>query len=237
METLGLLAGGVAHDFNNLLQPIIGLSDLLAERFEKGSEEHAYLTVIADAARSSKDLVSQILAFSRFGHTCKSVQDFAGIVGDALKLIRSTLSITTTLDLNISSESVPVYCNSSQIQQVLFNLCLNAEQAMPDCAAVAVNLEFRDFDGYECFDGANLVGRYARLAISDNGRGMDAETLSQIFKPLFTTKRNGQGAGIGLSTVARIVRCHGGAMHVSTGIGKGSTFEVYLPVSEENLEK
>lgn len=232
MEMLGVLAGGVAHDFNNLLQPIISLSDLLAERFEKGSQEHSYLTVIADAARSSRELVTQILAFSRLGHTCKSVHDFAAIIDDALKLVRSALSISTSINLNTCSESVPVYCDSSQIQQVLINLCLNAEQASPDGGAVQVTLDFREFDDYECFDGAQLIGRYARLAISDSGSGMDAATLSHIFEPSFTTRRDGRGAGFGLSTVSRIVRCHGGGIDVFTQSGKGSTFEVYLPTSE-----
>ncbi len=237
MVTLGLLAGGVAHDLNNILQPIIGFSDLLLEKFEVGSEEYIYLTTIAESAHRAKDLVSQIIAFSRRSQTDKGVHDVVQVVDEVIKLVRSALPASITLKENLSRESMPVFCDSSQIHQVLMNLCVNARQAIPDTGVIEIAVETTELENFQCIDGTKLFGSHVRLAVTDSGGGMDRETLSRIFNPLFTTKEAGKGTGFGLSTVFEIVQAHGGGITVCTEPGTGTTFEVLLPRSACNIEK
>ena len=237
MEALGTLAGGIAHDFNNILYPIMGFSDLLLGKFEAGSEEYLYLTYIAESAHRAKDLVSQILIFSRRSQTPKSVCDLVPVAQEVVKLMRSTLPITIAIEEKVSEAAAAVFCDSSQMHQVLVNLCVNAGQAISGIGKIKIGLETVEFEGFECFDGAKLFGRHVRLAVTDSGIGMDKETLSQIFDPFFTTKAVGEGTGLGLSTVFGIVQNHGGGIAVSSEPGKGTTFEVFLPLAEGKIEK
>jgi len=231
MEALGTLAGGIAHDFNNILHPIIGFSDLLLEKLEAGSEEYFYLSHIADSAHRAKELVSQILIFSRRSQTAKSVCDLVPVAKEVIKLVRSTLPITIAIEEKLSKAILPVICDSSQIHQVLMNLCVNAGQAISGIGKIKIALETKELEGFECFDG------HVGLAVTDSGVGMNKETLSQIFDPFFTTKEVGEGTGLGLSTVFGIVQDHGGGIVVSSEPDKGTTFEVFLPLAESKIEK
>ena len=237
MEALGTLAGGIAHDFNNILYPIIGFSDLLLEKMEASSEEYLYLTHIAGSARRAKDLVSQILLFSRHSQTAKSVCDLVPVAKEVIKLMRSTLPKTISIKEEVSKNQATVFCDPSQIHQVLLNLCVNAGQAISGIGEIKTALETLEFEGFECFDGKKLFGKYVRLAVSDSGVGMDEETRSQIFDPFFTTREVGKGTGLGLSTVFGIIQNHGGGIAVSSEPGKGATFEIFLPLAEGNIEK
>ena len=237
MEALGTLAGGIAHDFNNILAPILGYSELLLGNAKFPSEEHAYLSTIFKNAERAKDLVSQILLFSRRGQTEKKVSDLRPIVRDVLWFARSTLPKTVFIKDEISAASTPVICDPSQMHQVLVNLCVNAGQAIPDIGEIKVTLENVELESVECVDGVKLSGRLVRFAITDNGMGMDPETLSHIFEPFFTTKAVGKGTGLGLSTVFGIIRDHDGGISVSSEPGKGTTFEILLPAAKDKIEE
>ena len=237
MEALGTMAGGIAHDFNNILMPIIGFTDLLLENLEAESEEYSYLTTIAESAHRGAKLVSHILLFSRNSRTEKRVCDIVPVSKEVIKLMRSTLPITIAIEEKVSKDQAPVFCDPSQMHQVILNLCVNAGQAISGIGKIKIDLNTLDLNGFECFDGTKLFGRHVRLAVTDSGVGMNKETLSQIFDPFFTTKEVGKGTGLGLSTVFGIVHDHKGGIAVSSEPGKGTTFEVFLPFAESNIEK
>ncbi len=237
MEALGTLSGGIAHDFNNNLYPIFIYANLLLEKFEADSEEYTDLTEIISAAHRAKDLVSQILVFGRRSDNIKSVCDLVPVAEEAMKLVRAAVPATITIEEKMPSDSVPVFCDSSQIYQVLVNICTNAAQAISDHGKIEIALEATEIEGIECFDGTRLRGSHARLAVTDSGVGMDKGTLSKIFDPFFTTRKVGQGTGLGLSTAFGIVHAHGGGITVSSRPHKGTTFEIFLPLADGIIEK
>ena len=156
MEALGTLAGGIAHDFNNILYPIIGFSELLLERFEAGSEEYSHLSTIVNTAHRAKDLVSQILIFSRQSPATKKVSDLSTVANEVVKMLRSTLPQTVTTRKKISVSLAPVFCDPSQMHQVILNLCVNAGQAITEIGKIIIELGTKKLDGFECFDGTKL---------------------------------------------------------------------------------
>jgi PAS domain S-box-containing protein len=237
MEALGTLSGGIAHDFNNILYPIFIYTNLLLEKFDADSEEYADLKEITSAARRAKDLVSQVLMFSRHGEDVKHVCDLVPVVNEAMKLLRSALPANITIKKKIPDGIVPVFCNSSQLYQVLVNICTNAGQAILGSGKVEITLDSSEVAGIVCFDGTEIHGNYCRLTVTDSGVGMDDETQAKIFDPFFTTREAGQGTGLGLSTVFGIVQDHEGGIKVSSEADKGTTFEVFLPLAEEPVEK
>jgi PAS domain S-box-containing protein len=237
MEALGTLSGGIAHDFNNILYPIFIYTNLLLEKFDADSEEHADLIEITSAAQRAKDLVSQVLMFSRHGQDVKDVRDLVPIVNEAMKLLRSGLPASITIKKKIPDGIVPVFCDSSQIYQVLVNICTNAGQAIAGSGKIEITLDSIEVANTVCFDGTEIHGDYCRLTVSDSGVGMDAETQEKIFEPFFTTREVGQGTGLGLSTVYGIVQDHEGGIRVSSKPDKGTTFEVFLPLAEEPVAK
>lgn len=232
MEALGTLAGGIAHDFNNILMPILGFCELLMKKFDPEKEGHGYLATIFGSAQRATDLVSQILLYSRRGQTAKRDCELGSFAKEVTKLVRSTLPKSISVTSRVSADLAPVFCDPSQIHQVLLNLCVNAGQAMSDVGKLRITAGNVELDGFECFAGTILSGYYVRLAVSDSGVGMDVETLSQIFDPFFTTKEVGVGTGLGLSTVFGIVRDHNGGITVSSKLGEGSTFAVFLPAAK-----
>ncbi|MEE8395280.1 MAG: ATP-binding protein, partial [bacterium] len=231
MEALGTLAGGIAHDFNNILSPILGFSELLMAKAENPGQFHSYATEIFGSAQRAKELVAQILLFGRRALTEKNVTNLSPLVRDVVKFARSTLPKTISLQEEISTAEAHVFCDASQIHQVLLNLCVNVGQAIRGIGEIHVALGTVELDGFECFTGKLLSGKYVRIAVTDNGVGIDPETLGHIFEPFFTTKGVGEGTGLGLSTVFGIVADHGGGFGVSTELGKGTTFEVFLPLA------
>ncbi len=240
MEAVGTLAGGVAHDFNNMLTPILGFTELSMVQLPEGDKMRKGLVEVKKAAMRAKNLVQQILTFSRQQDqelVCVSLEP---IVKESLRLLRS--SLPTTIEFREKIESTgSVMADPTQIQQVLINLCTNAAHAMEDHGGVLeVQLgEITVNVGDPLVDQHLRAGRYVRLVVADNGGGMDPATKERIFEPYFTTKEQGKGTGIGLALVHGIVKGHGGRVSVYSEKGQGSTFHVYLPVSlgEDSFEE
>jgi PAS domain S-box-containing protein len=236
MEALGTLSGGIAHDFNNILYPIFIYANLLLEKFDADSEEYTDLKEITSAAQRAKDLVSQILMFSRRSDGVKHVCDLVPVINEAMKLMRAALPANITIEEKIPDGIVPVFCDSTQMYQVVVDICTNAGQAILGRGKVEIALDSSEVAGIVCFDGTKIHGNYCRLTVTDSGVGMDDETQAKIFDPFFTTREVGQGTGLGLSTVFGIVQDHEGGIKVSSEADKGTTFEVFLPLAEGPVE-
>jgi PAS domain S-box-containing protein len=231
MESLGTLAGGIAHDFNNILGAILGNTALARE--ELGEHHPALVNIdeIHKAGLRARDLVRQILAFSRNQPQELCIQSLEPIVEETHKLLHATLPARVVLDVAMCSEPLFVRADATQVQQVLMNLCTNAWHALPDgVGRIGVGLDavMLDAEGAAALGGL-APGRYAHLWVSDTGIGMDAATRARIFEPFFTTKPVGQGTGLGLSVVHGIVTAHAGGISVDSRPGDGSTFHLYLP--------
>jgi len=237
MDALGILSGGIAHDFNNILYPIFIYANLLLEKYDPDSEEYTDLKEITSAAQRAKDLVSQVLLFSRRSEGVKHVCDLVRIVNEAVKLVRAALPANVKIEKKTPDGIVPALCDSSQLYQVLVNICTNAGQAILGSGKITIALDSLEVAGLVCFDGTEIHGNYCRLTVTDNGVGMDEKTQAQIFDPFFTTREPGQGTGLGLSTVFGIVQDHKGGIEVSSEAEKGTTFEVFLPLAEGPVEK
>ncbi len=231
MESLGSLAGGIAHDFNNILFPIIGMSELLLEDIRPGSQAYGNVEHILRAATRGSELVKQILAFSRqTDHQRKPIR-IQKIVKEALEFMRSTLPANVRLEPDIQSDCGPVMADATQVHQIAMNLITNAIHAMEQTNGdIIVRLKEAAI-GPEDFPGADLEpGSYAHLSVSDTGCGIDPAIINKIFEPYFTTKKQGKGTGLGLSVVYGIVKEHKGEIKVYSEIGRGATFNVYLPL-------
>jgi signal transduction histidine kinase len=216
LEALGTLAGGVAHDLNNTLVPILALTKLTANRLPAESRERSNLVTVMEACERARSLVQRILAFSRKQNSEKRAFDLAATVREALRMLRASLPATVQIVERVAN--VPnFFGDSSQLHQVVVNLVTNAAQAI-GTAMGTITVELRqDRDAGLC------------LAVSDTGCGMDEATAARIFEPFFTTKDVGQGTGLGLSLVHGIVSSHGGRIKVTSRVGEGTSFEVYLP--------
>jgi len=237
MEAIGTLAGGIAHDFNNILQPILMFASLLRLEISAASKGASYIEHIDRSALRAKDLVAKILQYSRQGEPSLTAIELGAVAEEVLGLMHSTLAKSVTLELTTTDDLSLVLCDPSQIHQVLLNLCINASHAIKGQGEVRIDLSNVELEGVTCVTGKSLVGKYLRVAITDTGAGMDGETRQRIFDPFFTTKGIGQGTGMGLSSALGIVQSFGGGIVVSTELGKGSTFEVYLPVFEGEPEE
>ena len=237
MEAIGTLAGGIAHDFNNILAALIGYTELSLEEAEEGSSLHENLKEILVAGNRAKDLVRQILAFSRQAEHKSSPVKVGLIVKEALKLLRASLPTTIGIHEDIQTDSA-VLADPTQLHQVLMNLCANAGQAMEekggtlDVSLVDVALD-SDFTAQH---PGIIPGPYVRLTVSDTGHGMAPDVLGKIFDPYFSTKEPGEGTGLGLSLVHGIVKSCDGTITAHSEPEKGSTFNVYLPVIEREAE-
>jgi len=232
MEAMGILAGGIAHDFNNIIATIMG-NTMLAKTDLQARPEDTLVSLeeIDKAAQRAKDLVQQILIFSRKGGQTLTVQPVRPPVEEAIKLLRST--IPAGVEFVVTYAETPLYASvdSTQIGQVLINLCANACHAMKDSAGrIEIELAEVWLDHTAAQISPNLhLGQYVRMSVRDNGSGMDEATRARVFEPFFTTKGVGVGTGLGLSVVHGIVRTHQGAITVESAPGKGTTFAVYLP--------
>lgn len=234
LEALGTLAGGIAHDFNNLLTPIIGYSDMLRTRFADGSSEAESLGEVMNAANRAKDLVNQILTISRQTEHELIPVKIRLIVKEVLKLLRSTIPKSIEIKENIN-ESGSVLADPTQIHQIVMNLGTNAYHAMrQDGGVLSVSLSSVDISREDQKVGSlDLIpGAYLQLVISDTGCGMDQATVKRIFEPYFTTKKIGEGTGLGLAVVHGIVKSHKGHISVYSEAGVGTSFNIYLPCFE-----
>jgi len=233
MEAIGTLAGGVAHDFNNLLAAILG--NLALAREDVGPEHLAQesLGEINRAAIRARQLVQQILAFSRRQTQQLVHQPLAPLVEEALTLLRSLLPAGVRLTTRFGGGELPVLADATQVQQVLMNLCTNAWQALDGRSGeVTVALRSVRLDAARALQtGGISSGLYACLSVADNGPGMDADTQRRVFEPFFTTKPPGAGTGLGLAVVHGIVKAHNGTIAISSQPGEGARFDVYLPLA------
>jgi len=232
MESLGTLAGGIAHDFNNILAAILGYAELARLECPVDSKSKQYVSQISQAGRRAKDLVQQILTFSRQGPSEKGPLDMSLVIEEALKLIKATLPTNIEIRENILSDLASVFADESQIHQIVMNLCTNAHHAMKntggtlDVSLRTVAIQEQDAQNYS----GMAPGNYLRLSIADTGPGIAPNMIDRIFEPYFTTKPTGEGTGLGLSTVHGIVKSHGGSIKVYSESGVGTTFHIFLPV-------
>ena len=234
MESLGTLAGGIAHDFNNILGVILGNAVLACAEVGIDSTSLPYLSEIQKAALRARNLVRQILTFSRGQPPELVTQPLRPIVEETHRMLRSMLPARVELDFTLTDATLHVHADATQIQQVLMNLCTNAWQALEDgIGRVGIGLEAVELDDGACQRLGGLTrGAYAHLWVSDTGLGMDAATRERIFEPFFTTKPVGQGTGLGLAVVHGIVAGHQGAVNVESEPGRGSVFHLHFPVFE-----
>ncbi len=228
MEAVGRLAGGIAHDFNNLLTAIIGYSGKLSQHFPPEDPTHRFAQVIKEDAERAAVMVRQLLSFSRKQTLRTQTFELNAIVTDLRSLLERTLPKGTTITFDLSPEMCWVKAAPGQIDQMLMNLMLNAGDALRENGTVRIETAVTVIEA----GGTNAVkpGRYVRLRISDDGRGMDETTKANLFEPFFTTKEVGRGIGLGLSIVYGVVTQNGGRIHVESAPGKGTTFEILLPL-------
>lgn len=233
IESLGRLAGGVAHDYNNMLSVIIGNVELAKIRVERSDPVEENLEQILQAAIRSSDITRQLLAFARKQIVNPKVLDLNASVEGMLKMLRNLLG--ENLDLSWQPKGLwPVKMDPSQLDQILANLCINARDAIADVGKMTIETDTVSFDEEYCKDHPGFIpGDFVLLAVSDNGCGMDKETLDNIFEPFFTTKQTGEGTGLGMATVYGIVKQSSGFINVYSEPGQGTTFHIYLPRCEE----
>jgi len=230
MEAVGHLAGGIAHDFNNILGAIMGYTDLCFESVSPSSELAEYLDVIRISTGRARDLVRQILTFSRQNEDEKVIQYLKPIVKEVVLLMRASLPSSIEINSSFERDKLPVLANATQIHEILMNLCTNAAHAMAEKGALGVSFKNKTVkESFQGVIGTILPGNYAVMTISDTGCGIPPGQLTQIFEPFYTTKPLGEGTGMGLSVVFGIVQGHGGDMTVQSIPNEGTTFTVYLP--------
>lgn len=237
MESIGTLAGGIAHDFNNILFPILGYTEMLLDDLPEDALFRESLNVIYTGALRARDLVQQILAFSRQGNNELRLMKMQFIIKEALKLIRSTIPTTISITQNLQADCRPVKADPTQIHQIVMNLTTNAYHAMEENGGeLNVTLKEIEVGDYDLINPDMIPGLYACLIVADTGMGINKEVMNRIFDPFFTTKKNGKGTGMGLSVVHGIVKGMNGKIQVYSKPGKGCEFHVYLPVVGSVLE-
>jgi two-component system, cell cycle sensor histidine kinase and response regulator CckA len=235
MEAVGQLAGGIAHDFNNILGAILGFGTMLAEDLPQATQQHGFARRIVSASERARDLVRQILAFSRPTGVEREAQDVGQVVRDTADLLRG--SLPSSMDLRIEAESgLVAQLNAGQMGQVLLNLCLNAKDAAPgELGKITITVDAvvpRDRQARDAVIWSGAVDPtqpYVRLAVSDAGAGMPPDVLKRMFDPFFTTKPRGRGTGLGLAVVHGVLRNHDGACRVTSEPDAGTTIEIFLP--------
>ena len=233
MEAIGTLAGGIAHDFNNILQSLLGFAYLAKKEVPEGSLAHSCLTEVLEAGERAQDLIARILAFSRKTDQELKPIKLQPVIKETIKLIRGTLPSTIEVRYRIDDICGPIMGDPARIHQIIMNLCTNSFHAMRETGGILeLTLESFLYDGAEEIRGLSGLSRgaYVKLSISDTGCGMDAGTSSRIFEPYFTTKKNGEGTGLGLAVVHGIVKELNGGIQVQSTIGVGTCFTIWLPV-------
>jgi PAS domain S-box-containing protein len=230
MEAVGRLAGGIAHDFNNLMQAILGYSNLLDRRLQPGDPNHETVEHIQKSLAHATSLTRQLLAFSRKQVLKPKVLSLNKVVGEMNHLLQRVLGETIHLKIDMA-EPVPwIRADPGQVEQMILNLAINARDAMTQGGTLGIQTAIVNLTEAKAFSSGQLpAGSYAKLSISDTGTGMSLEVQAHLFEPFFTTKENGKGTGLGLSNVYGIVKQSDGDIAVTTAVGCGTTFDIYLP--------
>ncbi len=233
MEAIGRLAGGVAHDFNNILQVIMGYSSLALMGTDSESEVFEYISNIADSGEKARSLVRQLLLFARKEKFRPAFFALNEMAANMIRLFKRIMGDNIFIEFKPDPDLHNVYADSGQIEQVLMNLCINAKDVMVNGGKILVKT--KNIELTESWVGADNTipkGNYVIIAVSDTGPGIPSEHMSKIFEPFFTTKERSRGTGLGLATVYSIIKQHGGYVDVASIEGKGTTFQIYLPVAE-----
>ncbi|HUH86219.1 MAG TPA: ATP-binding protein, partial [Stellaceae bacterium] len=236
LEALGTLAGGVAHDLNNTLVPVVALAKLAMKRLPEDSRDYSNMATVLRAGERARDLVRQILAFSRKEVPTRQLVDLAALLRESLRMVRASIQSTITFEEAIE-DVPPVAGDPSQLHQIVINLVVNAAQAI-GAAMGTITVRLALDPAMRLAETADGPRRPAvRLTVRDTGCGMEEATMRRIFEPFFTTKPVGEGTGLGLSVVHGIVAQHGGRMAVDSRLGEGTVFDVYLPAAAEEADR
>jgi PAS domain S-box-containing protein len=236
METVGQLAGGVAHDFNNLLTPILGYSELILLELSEEDPKYKEIKVIREAAQKAKHLTQQLLSFSRKQVLEMQPVDLNQVITGFEKILKRTIREDTEILFNLQPGLHSILGDISQIGQILMNLSVNAQDALPNGGTIMIetsNILVDDL--YAQLNPDVTEGDYVKLELTDNGMGMSDEVRKHIFEPFFTTKDEGKGTGLGLATVYGIVKQHNGYIEVYSETGHGTTFKIYFPVIDAKV--
>lgn len=237
LESLGVLAGGIAHDFNNCLASIIGFAELSMDKNEEREDCSDDLNEIITAGVRARDLVQQILTFSQKIPLKKEVVFVKEIVEKAVKILRASLSASIKIEKILPEEDIALTLNASQLYQVVMNIGTNAAQAMSEKGGViTVKVERINLDQLDENVKSLEYREYMKLSIADTGRGMSPDIVERIFDPYFTTKKDGAGSGLGLSVVHGIVKSFHGEILVDTNFDVGTTFDIYLPITNDKTQ-
>jgi PAS domain S-box-containing protein len=233
MEAIGTLTGGIAHDFNNILGIILGNIELALEDLPEWNPARLNLEEIRIASLRAKDVVRHLLSFARKTKLEKKPTNIIPIVKESLKLLRSSIPTSIDIRLNIPEDVDTILADPAQINQVLINLCTNADHAMPDGGVMTVTLKNIELDEKFAVEfPESTPGRYVKLTVTDTGHGISQEDIGRIYDPYFTTKEVGRGTGMGLAVVHGIVKGHNGFINVKSELGRGTTFSIFFPSVE-----
>jgi len=238
MESIGTLAGGIAHDFNNILGGILGYASFIKMKMQKNDPFYKYINVMERSAERAAELTSQLLAFSRGGNYKLEPVDLNEVVEETLAIVERTFDKSIEIRKELSGDLPPVEADSTQLQQAVMNLCVNARDAMPAGGLLTIKTDEAHLDNNSfSFQAAGAEGDFLKLTVSDNGCGMDSETLEKIYEPFFTTKEKGKGTGLGMSMVYGVIKSHGGFISADSSPGAGTTFHIFLPVSKKKYQR
>jgi signal transduction histidine kinase len=233
MEAVGILAGGVAHDFNNLLTVILGNSELALAQVQADQPLHKEMSTIQRAARRGATLTRQLLAFSRRQVLQQQPLDVNQRVQALSDMLSRLIGVDISLQLDLAPHLAPVSADAVALDQVLMNLVLNARDAMPQGGTLRVaTAQFTADGAYLLSHPAAHAGEYVHITVADTGMGMTREAQQHLFEPFFTTKEVGKGTGLGLSVVYGIVQQHHGWIDVTSQVGQGTQFDIYLPAAD-----
>ncbi len=235
MNAIGQLAGGIAHDFNNTLGAIMGATDLLQFNCEN-ADDLEYLQMISDATSRAADLTTNLLTFARKNHREKGALNLHEIISSTENLIQHSINKNITIDLDLQAETDSIIGDFSELQNLLLNLAINANHAMPDGGSIVINTQNVKLSSEDCANLSfnPLEGEYVKVNVSDTGSGISQANLKRIFEPFFTTKEN--GTGIGLASVYGTIQQHKGSINVKSTVGEGTVFEIYFPLIKSKIE-
>jgi len=238
MEAIGRLAGGIAHDFNNVLGVIVAYSEMLVEKLNEDEELFPLVMSITKAVERGGTLTRQLLAFSRQQVLEPQVMSLGDYLGTIKDMLARVIGEDLELKIRTGDARLHVKVDPTQMEQVIMNLVVNARDAMPQGGRLTIETSEVDIDDEYCSRNPEArVGRHVMLAVSDTGCGMPPEVLSRIFEPFFTTKEQGKGTGLGLATLYGIVKQSGGHITAYSEVGRGTTFKIYLPATQEETAK